>query len=289
VADLAPRVGWVSFNGRAFDLPLLETRLTMNRQRGALGQRPHLDLLMPARRLYRGRLPSCSLGDIERGVFNLQRDQDDVPGFLIPGMYLDYLRTGNPDDMRRVIYHNTVDILSMVTLAAHLMDIFATPLAPAGGNRPAREKANTRPARNPADLLRLACWHADNGRPAEAEIAFKEALAGQLNLDERRLGLTRLGALLKRLGRRGEAVPLWEQLASFTLDDPDPFVELAMYHEWITRDLAQALSWTERALSVVAGWPAGWQGQQAAAELRRRQERLRAKQQALGSRAGPAG
>ncbi|MEP7358232.1 MAG: ribonuclease H-like domain-containing protein, partial [Anaerolineales bacterium] len=118
VADLAPKVGWVSFNGRAFDLPLLETRLTMNRQRGALGQRPHLDLLMPARRLYRGRLPSCSLGDIERGVFNIARDQDDVPGFMIPGMYLDYLRTGNPDDMRRVIYHNTVDILSMVTLAA---------------------------------------------------------------------------------------------------------------------------------------------------------------------------
>jgi len=291
VADLAPRVGWVSFNGRAFDLPLLETRLTMNRQRGALGQRPHLDLLMPARRLYRGRLPTCSLGDIERGVFDLRRDQDDVPGFMIPGMYLDYLRTGNPDDMRRVIYHNTVDILSMVTLAAHLMDVFATPFSPAAGGataRTGRAQAKASPARNPADLLRLGCWHADNDRPAEAESAFKEALAGKLKLDERRLALTRLAALLKRLGRRGEAAPLWEQLASFTLDDPDPFVELAMYHEWTTRDLAQALIWTERARGVVAGWPSNWQTELANTELQRRQERLRAKQQAAGRRASPA-
>jgi uncharacterized protein YprB with RNaseH-like and TPR domain len=282
VADLAPRVGWVSFNGRAFDLPLLETRLTMNRQRGALGQRPHLDLLMPARRLYRGRLPSCSLGDIERGVFNIARDQDDVPGFMIPGMYLDYLRTGNPDDMRRVIYHNTVDILSMVTLAAHLMDVFAMPLA----KRPASGKTAASLARNPADLLRLACWHADNGRPEDAECAFQEALAGKLKLDERRLGLTRLAALLKRLGRRGEAAPLWEKLASFTLDDPAPFVELAMYHEWTTRDLAQAVTWTERAQSVVAGWPAGWQSDAATTEMKRRLDRLRAKQQSLSSRPG---
>jgi uncharacterized protein YprB with RNaseH-like and TPR domain len=286
VADLAPRVGWVSFNGRAFDLPLLETRLTINRQRGALGQRPHLDLLMPARRLYRGRLPTCSLGDIERGVFELQRDQDDVPGFMIPGMYLDYLRTGNPDDMRRVIYHNTVDILSMVTLASHLMDVFATPLS--AGDTAGRKKTSATPGRNPADLLRLGCWHADNGRPDEAEVAFKEALAGKLKLEERRLALTRLAALLKRLGRRGEAAPLWEQLASFTLDDPDPFVELAMYHEWQTRDLAQALTWTERARGVVAGWPSSWQTELAATELRRRQERLQAKQQAAGRRASPA-
>ena len=290
VADLAPRVGWVSFNGRAFDLPLLETRLTMNRQRGALGQRPHLDLLMPARRLYRGRLPSCSLGDIERGVFNILRDQDDVPGYLIPQMYLEYLRTGNPDEMRRVIYHNTVDILSMVTLATHLMDVFATPLgaaipaAPSGSA--AQRKAEAAPVRDPENLLRLACWHADNERPAEAERAFREALAGKLKLEDRRLGLTRLGMLLKRQGRRAEALPVWEQLASFTLDEPAPFVELAKHYEWHARDIAQALIWTERALGVVAGWPAGWPRDLAAAELNRRQERLRAKQPAPGPTPG---
>ncbi|MGH2523390.1 MAG: ribonuclease H-like domain-containing protein, partial [Anaerolineales bacterium] len=104
VGDLASRAGWVTFNGRAFDLPLLETRLTLIRQRGALGARPHLDLLMPARRLYRGRLESCALGYLEQHVFNIIREQDDVPGYLIPQMYLDYLRSGDPSEMHRVIY-----------------------------------------------------------------------------------------------------------------------------------------------------------------------------------------
>jgi uncharacterized protein YprB with RNaseH-like and TPR domain len=279
VSDLQARVGWITYNGRAFDLPLLESRLTINRQRGALGQRPHLDLLMPTRRLYRGRLPSCSLGEVERGVFKIIRDQDDVPGYLIPQMYVDYLRTGNPSEMRRVIYHNTIDILSMVTLAAHLMDVFATPLG-AATPRPALHAHTAKPTAAPApeDLLRLGCWHADNDRPAEAEVAFKDALAGRLALEDRRLALTRLAALLKRQGRRLEAVPAWEQLASFTLDDPEAFVELAKFYEWQARDLAQAAAWTDRALSLVAGWPANWQREAALTELRRRQERLRSKQ-----------
>jgi|SRR5579859_6892720 len=280
VSDLETSAGWVTYNGRAFDLPLLETRLTINRQRGALGQRPHLDLLTPTRRLYRGRLPSCSLGDVERVIFKIIRDQDDVPGYLIPQMYGDYLRSGNPAEMRRVIYHNTIDILSMVTLAAHLMEVFATPFGVAAP----RVTRRARPAtdRNAEDLLRLGCWHADNHRPAEAEAALREALSGRLALDDRRVALARLAGLLKRQGRRPEAVPFWEQLASFTLDDPQAFVELAKFYEWQARDLAQAAAWTERALNVAAGAPAGWQRAETLAELRRRQDRLKAKQLAPG-------
>ena len=277
VADLAPRTGYVTFNGRSFDLPLIETRLTVNRRRGALGHRPHLDLLMPARRLYRGRLPSCALGEIERGVFNIAREDDDVPGWLIPQLYHDYLRTGDARAMQRVIYHNTVDILSMVTLTAHLLEMFG-----AGG--PSRATPATRSAGpaaggpTPEDLLRLACWHADNDRPAEAEAAFKGALAGKLTLPDRTLGLTRLAALYKKLGRRAEAVPFWEQLASFTLEDPLPFVELAKYYEWHARDFRRAQAWVQRALALVGGWPAGWQREAAVEALNARLARVRAKQ-----------
>ncbi|MCC7361004.1 MAG: ribonuclease H-like domain-containing protein [Anaerolineales bacterium] len=284
IADLAPRTGYVTFNGRSFDLPLLETRLTVNRRRGALGHRPHLDLLMPARRLYRGRLPSCALGDIERGVFNIARQDDDVPGWLIPQLYHDYLRTGDARAMQRVIYHNTVDILSMVTLTAQLLETFGAPRGgDAGRSRPgamparaAREAAP--PGPSPADLLRLACWHADNDRPAEAEAAFQGALAGQLTLPDRTLGLTRLAALYKKLDRRAEAVPYWEQLASFTLEDPLPFVELAKYYEWRAHDYRRAQVWVQRALALVGGWPAGWQRQAAVEALHQRLARVRAKQ-----------
>jgi uncharacterized protein YprB with RNaseH-like and TPR domain len=300
VDDLAPRIGWITFNGRAFDLPLLETRLTLNRRRGALGQRPHLDLLMPTRRLYRGRLASCSLGHVEQHVLNILRDQADVPGALIPQMYLDYLRTGDPSEMHRVIYHNAVDILSMVTLAAHLLNVFATNITPeaesltAEGRSGEFEVSNLRsPMANrqsptshlqppasrlqPEDLLRLARWHDDNGREAEAEAAYRAGLAGQLPLDARRAGLTHFAAFLKGRARRAEAVPLWEQLASFTLDDPSPFVELAKFYEWHAPDFPKAIAWTERALQSVSTWPKGWQRSAQTKELRQRLQRLKGK------------
>ncbi len=268
VADLAPRTGWVTFNGRAFDLPLLETRLTLNRQRGALGRRPHLDLLAPARRLYRGRLPSCSLGAIEHEVFHILRDHDDVPGYLIPQLYLDYLRTRDPRDMRRVIYHNTVDILSMVTLAAHLLEVFG------GDGAAPRARAV---ARAPEDILRLALWHDDNGRAAEAEAAYRQALALRLKLDDRQVGLRRLALLFKRQQRRADMAPLWEQLASFTVDDPECFIELAKFYEWHAADLAKAQAWAERAAAVVNGWPRGWQKDEAVAALQHRLGRIQRK------------
>jgi len=261
VQDLAPRTGWVTFNGRAFDLPLLETRLTLNRQRGALGQRPHLDLLMPARKLYQGRLASCSLGHIEQHVLSILRDQEDVPGALIPQMYQDYLRTRDASEMHRVIYHNAIDILSMVTLAAHLLEVFATPASD---------------LQSP-DLLRLARWHDQEGRFAEAESAYRLALKDKLDLDARRESLMRFAGLLKRQERRAEAVPLWEQWASFSLDDPQPCVELAKYYEWHAVDLPKAIEWTERALKLVSGWPKGWQRYEALSAIRHRLERLKGK------------
>lgn len=267
LAEVAPCTGWVTYNGRAFDLPLLEGRFTLNRQRGALGARPNLDLLMPARRLFRGRIPSCSLGDVEQHVFRITREQADVPGWLIPQLYTEYLRTQDPREMRRVIYHNTVDILSMVTLAAHLLDVFSA--APA---RPA-------PGRSPADLLRLALWHDDQGRPAEAEEAYFAALASPLELDDRALALRRLAQMLKRQNRRAECLPLWKQLAAFTLDDAGPMVELAKHYEWHAHDLAAATAWAERALALLDGLPASgaWQRSAQQAEVRARLARLEKK------------
>ena len=284
VQDLAPRTGWVTFNGRAFDLPLLETRLTLNRQRGALGQRPHLDLLMPARKLYQGRLASCSLGHIEQHVLSILRDQEDVPGALIPQMYQDYLRTRDASEMHRVIYHNAIDILSMVTLAAHLLEVFATKVeTPDSKFQTPNSKAEAAHLKSAIknlkseDLLRLARWHDQEGRFAEAESAYRLALKDKLDLDARRESLMRFAGLLKRQERRAEAVPLWEQWASFSLDDPQPSVELAKYYEWHAVDLPKAIEWTEHALKLVSGWPKGWQRDEALSAIRHRLERLKGK------------
>ncbi|MBK6432579.1 ribonuclease H-like domain-containing protein [Candidatus Amarolinea dominans] len=119
----------VSFNGRAFDLPLLTNRFIMHRQTPRLTTAPHLDLLHPARRVWRQRLPSCALSSLETQILGLRRDQADVPGWLIPSLYFQYLQTGDAQDLVGVFYHNLEDILSMVTLASTLTRLLADPWA----------------------------------------------------------------------------------------------------------------------------------------------------------------
>jgi hypothetical protein len=190
-------------------------------------------------------------------------------------MYVNYLRTGQTQEMRRVIYHNAMDILSMVTLASHLLEVFAAEegLQTADGGR--RTAVGSR--RSPEEWLRLALWHDRENRPAEAEAAYRRALAARLSLDDRRTALLHFAALLKRLQRRAEAAPLWEQLAAFTVDDALPCVELAKFYEWKANDLMQALAWAQRAEAIIATLPANWRRAEAQAALTRRLARLKSK------------
>ena len=137
----------VTFNGRSFDLPLLRNRIRYNLRflpdfaRGVplLHERaPHLDLLMPARRLWKRRLQSCRLANLEQKVLEFVRTEDDVPGRLIPQLYIDYLRSGDARPLQRVFYHNREDIVSMVAQADHLRASAARP-APARGRLPAAD------------------------------------------------------------------------------------------------------------------------------------------------------
>ena len=89
---LAPFRVLITYNGRSFDQPLLETRYRLNRSRPPFGKLEHLDLLHGARRLWKLRYESCRLVDLETQVLGFERD-GDVPGALIPYLYFEYLRT----------------------------------------------------------------------------------------------------------------------------------------------------------------------------------------------------
>jgi uncharacterized protein len=242
--DVARHPGLVTFNGRAFDVPLLETRYILNRQRPPFHGAPHLDLLPAARRLWRGSLDSCSLGSLEGSVLGVRRDQADVPGGLIPIIYRDYLQSGNAVEMPRIFYHNQVDVLSMVVLAAHLCNAFS---------RPETELQSGQ------EWFSLARWYEQVALLGEAERAYRSATQADLPAETYRLALRHLGLLLKRGERRDEAAVVWQQLAAVEIDDVHGHVELAKYHEWHTGDLAQAADWTRRALSLVERWPSGLQ------------------------------
>jgi uncharacterized protein YprB with RNaseH-like and TPR domain len=119
VEDLAASGALVSYNGRAFDVPVLEGRLVLARRDTDVIHRSHLDLLYPARRIFRARIGHCNLGNVETQVLGRDRG-DDIPGYLIPDMYLSYLRSRDPRSLRAVLLHNRQDVVSLSLLLDHL-------------------------------------------------------------------------------------------------------------------------------------------------------------------------
>lgn len=232
---LARKSGLVTFNGRTFDLPLLDNRYLMNRRPGRVLDLPHVDLLPLSRRLYRARVGSCALGSLEQSILGVQRSGEDVPGWLIPTLYSNYLRSGDVQPLTGVFYHNRLDLLSMVTLATRLVNEIQQPES----------------IRDPLDRLSMAKWQADVGDVAAAETTLREVLATDVELEPYQEALWRLALLYKQTDRRREAVPLWQQLAVISMDSVDAHIELAKFYEWHEPDLAAAMQWTEQALALV--------------------------------------
>lgn len=268
---LQQAAGLITFNGRSFDLPLLDGRFFMNRMPSDLLQRAHIDLLPPARRLWRQRFDSCALGSLERNLLGLQRSEEDVPGWLIPSFYHHFLQSGDGRNMARVFYHNRIDMLSMVTLAARVARLFSAPEA----------------TDHPLELLGLGKWKADLGYLEEAEVALRMAAAPELETPHYHDALLRLGALLKRGERRDEAVTVWQQVAVTSFDDVTAHVELAKHFEWHEQAPQQALFWTEEALRLLGAAVGPRTGRRRAiiAELAHRRERLRGKVATAGDAA----
>ncbi len=105
-----------SYNGKCFDLPLLRTRVTLALRAQLTVDDAHLDLLHPARRLWRDRFGSTSLRQLEESVLDDGRTDDDIPGALIPERYFHYLATGDPALIAPVLRHNARDIVSLVRI-----------------------------------------------------------------------------------------------------------------------------------------------------------------------------
>lgn len=236
----------VTFNGRTFDLPLLRTRLQQNQRmypdlRGSArllaAERPHLDLLHPARRLWKRRLQSCRLINLEQMILGLQRSEEDVPGHLIPMLYTDYMRTGNAHEMRRVFYHNCEDIVSMVALADHLGRAYAEPAA----------QSDT-PLQG-LDWLAMGQCYEKLGQLPSAENAYQQALALLREPAAQADAYQALAQVQKRQGNWPAASETWQRwLTSVPGNDLTPYIELAKYCEWQSRDLEQAEMWTGWAL-----------------------------------------
>jgi hypothetical protein len=260
--------GIVSFNGRAFDLPLIQSRFILARAPFPLAGAPHLDLLPPARRIWRAHHGSCTLGNLERNVLGYYRTAEDVPGWMIPDIYREYYRTGIAGEMlARVFYHNLEDITSMAALAARMVGLFRL-------RGPEADAADL----HPLEWLSLARCYRDLSWDEAGIAAYRASLGGPLAGPERLHAIRELGYLYKRLERRAEAVALWEEwIGTFAGDDLTPYVELAKHHEWHTGDLAAARGWAAWALQIAEGGTGEYERDETLAQLRHRLARLERK------------
>ena len=115
----------ISYNGKCFDIPLLENRSVLNRIKPKTTAKKHLDLLAPARRLYKASCGDCSLASLENSILGFHRP-NDIPGGLIPQAYFDFLRNRNPSVIKLVLSHNRFDILSLAGLFFHSCSLSAS-------------------------------------------------------------------------------------------------------------------------------------------------------------------
>ncbi|MDH7501063.1 MAG: ribonuclease H-like domain-containing protein, partial [candidate division NC10 bacterium] len=227
--------GVVSYNGKMFDLPLLSDRFLLNRMRSPLEDLPHLDLLHPARRLWRERMGGCSLIHLEESLLGIRR-LDDVPSELIPSLYFRYLQYPDPSLVEPVFSHNALDLLSLMALKARACSAVEDPEGCA--------------IQHGEDYYCLGRIFEDLGQWERSipcyECALDRGLPAHLRNEARR----RLSLILKRSGDRPRAVQIWQ--SSITQDgsrfDPFSYEELAKHKEHQERDYEGAILIVERAI-----------------------------------------
>lgn len=123
---LHPNTTLVSYNGKCYDAPLLATRYRLARRTNPLAGLQHVDLLFPSRRRWRGVWENCRLATVEREVLRVVRE-DDLPGAEAPAAWLEYLRGGSANKLRRVFAHNHQDVVSLSRLLGVLAGATAAP------------------------------------------------------------------------------------------------------------------------------------------------------------------
>jgi uncharacterized protein YprB with RNaseH-like and TPR domain len=240
----------ITYNGKTYDQPLLETRFRMARARHPFERMAHLDLLFGARRLWKLRLESCRLVELENRILGVER-QGDLPGEMIPYYYFEYLRTQQAFKLVPIFHHNAIDILSLACLTAIVPFAFRSP----------EETA----FRHGADVIGLARWVLQAGRHEEALRLLRRAVDLGLPDDLLFRTLWDIATLEKRLHRSDAALALFTNLAT----SRNPYRaralrELAIYYEHRERNYAMALEMTHSALAL-----------EDSADMRQRERRLR--------------
>lgn len=261
IASLLPRFDTlVTFNGKSFDIPLLESRMVMQRIRVHLTDWPHFDLLHACRRVYRLRLGRCNLAALEAAVLGEARE-DDLPGAQVPQRYFDYLKTREFALLEDVLRHNRQDVKSLASLTGKLCEAFREP----------ERLAHAEDVFGVGRTL-LRGGHTEQGRRC-MRILGMSSMSSQARMV--------LSSSYKKSREWAQSVQLWTDMIARGEGGTWPYVELAKYYEHTERDYDRALRYAGAALSRALNLSllSGDDDAELAA-LRRRVERLKRKQAA---------
>jgi hypothetical protein len=231
MAYLNPDATLVTYNGGAFDLPVLTTRMIVNRVARKLTYGRHIDLLHPTRRLFKRRLQDCSLTNVERELFQFYR-KDDIPGYLVPSVYFDWLTEERTDSLKEVLEHNRWDIVTLGFLAVHLAEAFET---------------NGESLDHIDDIHSLSRLH-HRRKNITRVLSLNERindLASETPSDD---VLFFHAQSHKKAGDYRQAVPLWQQLSETSgRESYLACIELAMYYEHRDGNIPRAYEYANRA------------------------------------------
>jgi uncharacterized protein YprB with RNaseH-like and TPR domain len=225
----------VTYNGKSFDIPLLNNRYTLNSFRSPFRSFQHIDLLALTRRIWRNRLNDRSLGNIEREILQVERNQEEIPGWMIPDMYYEFLKSRDARPMAGVFYHNKIDILSLAALLLYTARMLSEPLEFS--------------ADQTLDLISIARIFEDLGRIEEAAVFYENSLDRGLPRPFFIQTLFRYADLSRKERNWPSAIELWQKAADY--GEYEAAVAIAKYFEHQAGDVRQALEWTLKAMQLL--------------------------------------
>jgi uncharacterized protein YprB with RNaseH-like and TPR domain len=232
---LAERPVLVTFNGKSFDWPLLETRYRMTRTIRPPVLRAHLDFLHPARNLWRIRLGSVRLAELEKHVLGWNRGADLISE-MIPQFYFDYLRGGSPGPLVQIFLHNQMDLRGLAGLASRILAILTEPET--GG-------------KDGLELYGVSRICERRGDMARAKKHYAQSLAAQLPPETDRAARRSLARLAKRERDFPLALDLWKSVLGNSREGLEACVQLAIYYEHEAGEPQRAAALVREALAAL--------------------------------------
>lgn len=257
----------VTYNGKSFDLPLLETRYILHRIPFNLGALPHLDFLFPARCLWKHKFESCRLAYLAKEVVGTYRE-DDIPSSEVPWRYFEYLKTGNYDLIEPVLYHNAEDILSLLGVVVIGASIFS--------------EDEEMCMADAMDFFGAGKVMERRGDTKAASRFFTKALDGDLDESTGMSTRRRLSLHFKRTQNWEQALMLWREMADIESPSRDLLFslrEMAMYYEHQQKDFAAAFKYAEEGYVVSMGFSNYYES-----DFSHRKERLKNKLKAYNKK-----